>query len=42
MEEHTRIFHIKDGVLREYDQTVLKMLPQDINEFSGFDTNLSQ
>ena len=37
-----RIYHIKDGVLKEHGNTVLKLLPQDIGVFADFDTTFSQ
>ncbi len=42
MNDTKRIYHIKDGVLKEHGQTVLKLLPQDIDVFTDFDTTFSQ
>ncbi len=41
MKETNRIFHIRDGVLKEHAQTVLQTLPGDIKQFSEFDTSFS-
>ena len=42
MDDLNRIYHIKDGVLKEHGHTVLKLFPFDIGGFSGFDTKFSQ
>jgi hypothetical protein len=42
MDDTTRIFHIKDGVLKEHGQTVLNMIPDDIDAFAELDTTFSQ
>lgn len=42
MDDTKRIYHIKDGVLKEHGQTVVKSFGLDIGSFAGFDTTFSQ